>query len=66
MTAVAVPLRIDAGPPRLAVATHAPVSRMRIDTLLHYLPDMRDAADRIARMMRKDVLERPQNDGSDQ
>lgn len=66
MVAVAVPLRIGAGPPRLAVATHAPVSRMRIDTLLHYLPDMRDAADRIARMMRKDVLERPQNDGSDQ
>ncbi len=51
MVAVAVPVRIDDGPPVAAVSIHAPTQRRTIDDLAGHLPRLRDAAAKIGRLL---------------
>jgi DNA-binding IclR family transcriptional regulator len=51
MVALAVPVRLGPTVPRLAVAIHAPILRADADSLLDYLPAMREAAASIAALI---------------
>lgn len=52
MVAIAVPVRDGQGRLAATLATHAPAQRMPLETAKSYLPALREAADKLARLLR--------------
>jgi IclR family transcriptional regulator, acetate operon repressor len=51
MVAVSVPIPSPKGPPIAAISIHAPVFRRSLEDLRGFIPDLRESADELAKLI---------------